>query len=100
MSSLRPRSMPTGDRTIEGFASLRICAGAFYYRLKVKTNRTPVAPGALRLFEELPGRRTRMTGQSVFQTVEDRDGMVQAGMESGTVDSYERLDELLEKLQE
>jgi uncharacterized protein YndB with AHSA1/START domain len=50
-------------------------------------------------FEELPGRLTRMTGQSVFQTVEDRDGMVQAGMESGTVDSYERLDELLENLQ-
>ncbi len=50
-------------------------------------------------FEELPGWRTRMTGQSVFQTVEDRDGMVQAGMESGTVDSYERLDEILEKMQ-
>ncbi len=49
-------------------------------------------------FEELPGGRTRITGHSVYQTVEDRDGMVQAGMESGTVDSYERLDELLEKL--
>jgi uncharacterized protein YndB with AHSA1/START domain len=48
-------------------------------------------------FEALPGGRTRMTGQSVFQTVEDRDGMVAAGMESGVVDSYERLDEILEK---
>lgn len=50
-------------------------------------------------FEALPGGRTRMTAQSVFQTVEDRDGMVQAGMESGTVDSYARLDEILEMLQ-
>jgi uncharacterized protein YndB with AHSA1/START domain len=49
-------------------------------------------------FEALPGGRTRITSQSVFQTVEDRDGMVQAGMESGTVDSYARLDEILEKL--
>jgi uncharacterized protein YndB with AHSA1/START domain len=51
------------------------------------------------IFEELPGGRTRMTGQSVFQSVEDRDGMVQAGMESGVVDSYARLDDLLEELQ-
>lgn len=49
-------------------------------------------------FEALPGGRTRMTGQSVFQTVEDRDGMVAAGMESGVVDSYERLDQVLEIL--
>jgi uncharacterized protein YndB with AHSA1/START domain len=50
-------------------------------------------------FEELPGGRTRVTAQSIFQTVEDRDGMVQSGMESGAADSYERLDELLEKSQ-
>jgi L-lysine 2,3-aminomutase len=31
--------------------------------------------------------------------VEDRDGMLQSGMEEGVNDSYERLDELLEKLQ-
>ena len=49
-------------------------------------------------FEELPSGRTRMTGQSVFQSVEDRDGMVQSGMEGGAEDSYERLDELLETL--
>lgn len=49
-------------------------------------------------FEELPGRRTCVRGQSVFQTVADRDGMVQAGMEDGVVDGYERLDELLERL--
>ena len=50
-------------------------------------------------FEALPGGRTRITSQSVFQSIQDRDGMVAAGMESGTVDSYEQLDELLEKLQ-
>jgi uncharacterized protein YndB with AHSA1/START domain len=45
-------------------------------------------------FEELPGGRTRITIQSVFQSVTDRDGMIQAGMERGVNDSHERLDEL------
>jgi uncharacterized protein YndB with AHSA1/START domain len=49
-------------------------------------------------FEELPGNRTRVTTQSVYQSVEDRDGMVAAGMESGVVDGHERLDEILETL--
>jgi uncharacterized protein YndB with AHSA1/START domain len=48
-------------------------------------------------FETLPGNRTRVTGQSVFQSVADRDGMVQSGMERGVVESHERLDELLKK---
>jgi uncharacterized protein YndB with AHSA1/START domain len=50
-------------------------------------------------FEELPGSRTRITTQSVFQSVADRDGMIQSGMERGVVDSHERLDEVLEKFQ-
>ena len=50
-------------------------------------------------FEELPGARTRVTTQSVYQSVQDRDGMVAAGMESGVVDGHERLDEILEELQ-
>jgi len=50
-------------------------------------------------FEELPGNRTELAAQSVFQSVEDRDGMMQSDMEGGVNDSYERLDELLEKLQ-
>src|SRR5574342_582908 len=33
--------------------------------------------------ESLPGNRTRVTVQSLFQSVADRDGMVQAGMEIG-----------------
>lgn len=50
-------------------------------------------------FEALPGNRTKMISQSVFLSVEDRDGMLQSGMEEGVNDSYDRLDELLEKLQ-
>jgi uncharacterized protein YndB with AHSA1/START domain len=48
--------------------------------------------------EELPGNRTRVTIQSVYQSVADRDGMVQSGMERGVNEGYERLDELLAKL--
>ena len=50
-------------------------------------------------FEALPGDRTRLTSQSVFQSVSDRDGMLQSGMERGVNDGYERLDEILERLQ-
>lgn len=49
-------------------------------------------------FEVLPGKRTKLTSQSVFQAVTDRDGMLQSGMEGGVNDSYARLDELLEKM--
>ena len=49
-------------------------------------------------FEALPGGRTRVRTQSVYQSVEDRDGMVADGMEHGVVDGFERLDEILEKL--
>lgn len=50
-------------------------------------------------FEELPGGRTKLITQSVFQSVADRDGMLQSGMEEGVNDSYDRLDELLAKPQ-
>lgn len=46
-------------------------------------------------FEALPDNRTRVTTQSVFQSVADRDGMLQSGMEQGVNDSHERLEELL-----
>ena len=45
--------------------------------------------------EELPGDRTKVTIQSVYQSVADRDGMVESGMERGVNEGYERLDELL-----
>ena len=38
------------------------------------------------------------TGQSVFQSVEDRDGMVASGMEYGAEEGYQRLEELLATL--
>jgi uncharacterized protein YndB with AHSA1/START domain len=45
--------------------------------------------------EALPGDRTKLTIQSVFQSVVDRDGMLQSGMERGVNESYDRLDEVL-----
>lgn len=47
--------------------------------------------------EELPGGRTRLITQSVFQSVADRDGMLQSGMEEGVHDMYDRLEELAQK---
>jgi len=50
--------------------------------------------------EELPGNRTRVTIHSVFQSVADRDGMIQSGMERGINDGYNRLDDLLSKMKQ
>lgn len=44
------------------------------------------------------GDRTIVRTHSVFQSVEDRDAMVQAGMGGGVTEGYERLDGVLEKL--
>jgi uncharacterized protein YndB with AHSA1/START domain len=38
---------------------------------------------------------TRLTNTSVFQSLEDRDGMVAAGMESGAREGWDRLAELI-----
>lgn len=51
----------------------------------------------LKKFEELPENKTKLTIQSVFPSIEDRDGMVNAGMESGLRESMNRLEELLIK---
>jgi uncharacterized protein YndB with AHSA1/START domain len=48
-------------------------------------------------FEALPNDRTRLTIQSLFRSVADRDGMVASGMEYGVRESHEKLDELFEK---
>ncbi len=53
-----------------------------------------VALGTVK-FEALPGNRTRLRSQSVFQSVADRDGMLRSGMERGVNEGYDRLDELL-----
>jgi uncharacterized protein YndB with AHSA1/START domain len=47
-------------------------------------------------FDEQDGT-TRMTDTSVFQSVSDRDGMLQSGMESGAAEAMDRLDEYLAK---
>ena len=44
--------------------------------------------------EERDGR-TLMTDASVFQSVADRDGMLQSGMEKGAAESMDRLDQYL-----
>ena len=41
---------------------------------------------------------TLVRSVSVFQSVEDRDGMVESGMESGVHDLHQRLEELLDRL--
>jgi uncharacterized protein YndB with AHSA1/START domain len=43
------------------------------------------------------GGKTRLVDQSIFQSVADRDGMAASGMETGAVESHERLQELLAK---
>ena len=59
------------------------------------------APGHVSLdaltFDEQDGRTT-LRVHSVFQSIEARDAMVSAGMESGVQEGYERLDELVERV--
>jgi uncharacterized protein YndB with AHSA1/START domain len=59
------------------------------------------APGHVSLekatFEERGGK-TLVRQRAAYQSVEDRDTMVQSGMEAGVNDSMERLEELLGRL--
>ncbi len=48
-------------------------------------------------FAEFEGK-TRLVQQSVFQSVDDRDGMVRSGMERGSTETMDRLAELLAEL--
>ena len=48
-------------------------------------------------FEDL-GDRTKVSTVATFYTQEERDGLLQSGMESGMNETYERLDQLLERL--
>lgn len=48
-------------------------------------------------FEELGNGRTKLTNTSVFQSLADRDGMLQSGMEAGASESMDRFAELLAK---
>jgi uncharacterized protein YndB with AHSA1/START domain len=49
-------------------------------------------------FENIGGGRTRLRANAVFQSVEDRDGMLESGMETGLSEGYERLDEVLAEI--
>ena len=59
------------------------------------------APGHVSIdaldFEEIEGG-TRIVSRTVFHTGEERDGMIEAGMEKGLNEGYEQLDELLAAL--
>ena len=46
--------------------------------------------------EDLGDGRTRVVGESMFDSMQARDGMVASGMEIGVREGYEKLDELLE----
>jgi uncharacterized protein YndB with AHSA1/START domain len=59
------------------------------------------APGHVAMetmtFDDLGGT-TRMTTASVYQTVTDRDMVVQSGMESGARETHDRLQEVLDRM--
>ncbi|MEO5703771.1 MAG: SRPBCC family protein [Candidatus Limnocylindrales bacterium] len=61
------------------------------------------APGHVSLdaqvLEDLGNGRTRVRSHSVFMSVEDRDVMIENGMGDGVDDGYNRLDELIARLQ-
>ncbi len=67
----------------------------------VRTFEFEGAPGHVSLetltFEDRDGM-TLVCVNAVFQSVEDRDAMVESGMESGVNEGYERLDEMLARL--
>ena len=60
------------------------------------------APGNVSLetivFDDLGNGRTAIRNHSVYQSIEARDAMVQAGMAEGVNEGYDRLDELLAQL--
>jgi len=50
------------------------------------------------VIEDIGSGRSRVRGHSVYQSVADRDGMVESGMSEGMDDGYNRLEELLARL--
>ena len=48
--------------------------------------------------EDLGGGRTKLTAHSLFDSVEDRDGMLQSGMEEGAAETWDRLAEHLQTM--
>ena len=89
-------TMVDGDRT-EGFN------GVFHElrenELIVQTFSWEGMPDGVALeklrFEALPDGRTRLTATSLVDSFADRDAFVASGMETGIVEGYNKLDELL-----
>lgn len=50
-------------------------------------------------FTALPGNRCRVSGRSLYPSVESRDAFLDNGMEGGMSDGYAQLDELLASVQ-
>jgi uncharacterized protein YndB with AHSA1/START domain len=48
-------------------------------------------------FEALPDGKTRITARTIFDSLEDLEGMLQSGMEDGSVETWDRLEALLAK---
>ncbi|MCL4473270.1 MAG: SRPBCC family protein [Actinobacteria bacterium] len=68
--------------------------------LIVQTNEFEGMPGHVSMETaklEDQGGKTRLTARAVYQSIEDRDGNLQAGMEEGASETYDRLAELVEK---
>ena len=67
----------------------------------VQTFEFEPVPGHVALDElrfEERGGRTIVRTHSVYQSVADRDAMVESGMEGGMDEGYERLEELVDRL--
>lgn len=50
-------------------------------------------------FVVLPEGKTQINTRTIFNTLEDLEGMLQSGMEDGAVETWDRLEELLEEVQ-
>jgi uncharacterized protein YndB with AHSA1/START domain len=46
-------------------------------------------------FTDLGGGRSRLSGHSVYPSIETRDAMVSSGMEKGMIEGYDKLEGLL-----
>jgi uncharacterized protein YndB with AHSA1/START domain len=67
----------------------------------VQTTEFEGAPGEVALETmtfEGAGGKTKVVARALYPSVESRDAVIQAGMESGARETYERIDELLNTL--
>ena len=48
--------------------------------------------------EALPGGKTRITARTTYDTPEDLEAVRQSGMEDGAIETWDRLEELLDEV--